>query len=88
MRRASWMMGLALLAMAGAAAAENATYTYDAIGRVASATFVDGGVTYNITYSYDAAGNRCLLDAARSGCRLLRADARRSAHRRGHSRRR
>lgn len=58
MRRVSWLLGCALLLFAGTAAAENTTYTYDSLGRLASVTYVDGGVTYNITYSYDDAGNR------------------------------
>jgi YD repeat-containing protein len=37
------------------AGAETATYTYDAIGRLASVTFNDGRV---VQYSYDATGNR------------------------------
>lgn len=58
MRRVSWLLGCAVLALAGTAAAENTAYTYDSLGRLSSVTYVDGGVTYNITYSYDAAGNR------------------------------
>ncbi|MDO8297682.1 MAG: Ig-like domain-containing protein [Caulobacter sp.] len=58
MRRATWLLGVAILALAGTAAAENTAYTYDSLGRLSSATYVDGGATYTITYSYDAAGNR------------------------------
>lgn len=58
MRRGFWLVGWAVLALASAAAAEDTTYTYDSLGRLASATFVDGGTTYIIVYSYDLAGNR------------------------------
>ena len=37
------------------AAGGNASYTYDALGRVTSANFDDGAI---ILYSFDAAGNR------------------------------
>ena len=33
-------------------------YSYDALGRLASAVYSDGSITTTITYSYDAAGNR------------------------------
>lgn len=36
-------------------AADTATYTYDSLGRLKTATFANGTV---ITYNYDAAGNR------------------------------
>lgn len=58
MRGKIWLWGMALALMATAAYADDVTYTYDALGRLKTATYVDGGVTYNIAYSYDAAGNR------------------------------
>ena len=58
MRGKIWLCGSALAFVATVAHADNVTYTYDALGRLATATYVDGGVTYNIAYSYDAAGNR------------------------------
>jgi hypothetical protein len=36
----------------------NTTYTYDAAGRIVSASYISGSTVYIISYSYDAAGNR------------------------------
>lgn len=36
----------------------NASYTYDAMGRLVSAVYTDGTKTITVTYSYDASGNR------------------------------
>ena len=51
------MIALPLLLAASAveAAGGNATYTYDFLGRVTSASYDSGAI---ILYSYDAAGNR------------------------------
>lgn len=38
--------------------AGSVSFTYDALGRIASAVYSDGTLTTTITYSYDAAGNR------------------------------
>jgi YD repeat-containing protein len=38
--------------------AGSVSYSYDALGRLASAVYADGTSTTTITYSYDAAGNR------------------------------
>ncbi|MDO8297681.1 MAG: cadherin-like domain-containing protein [Caulobacter sp.] len=46
------------LAVAAPAMAETVTYTYDARGRLATASYSTGHTT---TYSYDAAGNRTQL---------------------------
>jgi YD repeat-containing protein len=48
---------VALGASGPALTAENATYTYDALGRLATVRVV-GAPGYQITYTYDAAGNR------------------------------
>ncbi|HJS03882.1 MAG TPA: RHS repeat domain-containing protein [Variovorax sp.] len=34
------------------------SYTYDALGRLASTVYSNGTSTTTITYSFDAAGNR------------------------------
>lgn len=47
--------GLVVAAVSGPAPAASVTYTYDALGRLATATYSTGAV---ITYVYDAAGNR------------------------------
>ena len=47
-----------LCAVALAASAGSVSYSYDALGRLASAVYTDGSTTTTITYSYDAAGNR------------------------------
>jgi YD repeat-containing protein len=49
----------ALLGLLGSAAlAGSVAYTYDTLGRLATAVYSDGTTTTTITYSYDAAGNR------------------------------
>ena len=57
MRR--WIIAIGMATLVGltstAAVAGSVTYTYDAQGRVVTATYSDGTV---ITYTYDAAGNR------------------------------
>ncbi|MDQ0612257.1 YD repeat-containing protein [Variovorax sp. W1I1] len=48
-----------LLALAGfAAIAGSVSYTYDALGRLATVIYNNGTTTTTISYSYDAAGNR------------------------------
>ncbi|MBA3811444.1 MAG: RHS repeat protein [Caulobacteraceae bacterium] len=42
-------------ALAGAAHAGTVTYTYDGLGRLATASYSDGST---VTYKYDPAGNR------------------------------
>lgn len=47
--------------LASAAAADDITYTYDALGRLESATYPSKGPseqTDSVAYTYDAAGNR------------------------------
>jgi hypothetical protein len=45
--------------LAGAPAyAGSVSYTYDALGRLASTVYSNGTSTTTITYSFDAAGNR------------------------------
>jgi len=39
-------------------AATTVAYTYDNLGRLASATYTTGTVVKKITYQYDPAGNR------------------------------
>jgi YD repeat-containing protein len=51
--RAACLCSIALAAHAG-----SVSYSYDALGRLASAVYTDGSATTTITYSYDAAGNR------------------------------
>ena len=46
--------------------AGSVNYSYDALGRLASAVYSDGGSTTTITYSYDAAGNRTSVAATSS----------------------
>ena len=38
--------------------AGSVSYSYDALGRLASTVYSNGSSTTTITYSYDAAGNR------------------------------
>ncbi|MDQ0612254.1 hypothetical protein QFZ83_006425 [Variovorax sp. W1I1] len=38
--------------------AGSVSYTYDALGRMATAVYNNGTTSTTITYSYDAAGNR------------------------------
>ena len=52
------LAAVCFLAVAGPALAETVTYTYDARGRLATASYSTGHTT---TYSYDAAGNRTQL---------------------------
>lgn len=49
------LCGLAAVLVAVPASAGTVSYTYDALGRVKTATYSNGTV---ITYAYDAAGNR------------------------------
>ncbi|VTU24210.1 YD repeat (two copies) [Variovorax sp. PBL-H6] len=50
---------LCTAALAGHPAhAGSVSYSYDALGRLASTVYSDGSATTTITYSYDAAGNR------------------------------
>ena len=42
------------------------SYSYDTLGRLASAVYSDGSATTTITYSYDAAGNRTSVAATSS----------------------
>ena len=47
------------LALAGLAViAGSVSYTYDALGRLATVIYNNGTTTTTINYSYDAAGNR------------------------------
>jgi hypothetical protein len=43
--------------------AGSVSYSYDALGRLASTVYSDGSSTTTITYSYDAAGNRTSVAA-------------------------
>ena len=55
----------AALAIVGAAqATTTTTYTYDTLGRLQTAVYVDStsGHTYTYTYGYDALGNRILIN--------------------------
>ena len=47
-----------LTCAATALAANSATYTYDALGRLNKVVYSDGAKNSTVTYSYDAAGNR------------------------------
>ena len=49
------LLTLGALAGAPALATDQFIYTYDALGRLASVTYQNGG---SVTYNYDAAGNR------------------------------
>ena len=57
LKNARIALAIAILAVmtASPAIAGNVTYTYDALGRLHTATYTNGVV---ITYNYDAAGNR------------------------------
>ncbi|VTU35334.1 YD repeat (two copies) [Variovorax sp. RA8] len=58
---------LCAAALAGLPAhAGSVSYSYDALGRLASAVYSDGSATTTITYSYDAAGNRTSVAATSS----------------------
>jgi uncharacterized protein RhaS with RHS repeats len=50
------VLAACLCTVALAIHAGSVSYSYDALGRLASAVYTDGSAT--ITYSYDAAGNR------------------------------
>ena len=53
---------------AGAALANSTTsYSYDALGRLSSVTYVNGATTYTVSYTYDAAGNRTAMTVATTG---------------------
>jgi uncharacterized protein RhaS with RHS repeats len=52
------LAGSLMLNPAIACAEVNVSYTYDALGRIASVVYTDGTKTATVTYSYDAAGNR------------------------------
>ena len=52
------VLAACLCAVALAVHAGSVSYSYDALGRLASAVYTDGSATTTITYSYDAAGNR------------------------------
>ena len=52
------VLAAGLCAVALAASAGSVSYSYDALGRLASTVYGDGSSTTTITYSYDAAGNR------------------------------
>ena len=52
------VLAAGLCAVGLAASAGSVSYSYDALGRLASAVYTDGSATTTITYSYDAAGNR------------------------------
>jgi len=59
--------GLCAVALAALPAhAGSVSYSYDALGRLASAVYSDGSATTTITYSYDAAGNRTSVAATSS----------------------
>ena len=61
LKRTALFIGTALLCASlasGAVADGGVTYTYDALGRVITATYANGTV---VTFSYDAAGNRTAL---------------------------
>src|SRR5581483_12491271 len=49
------LLTLGVLAGPPALATDQFTYTYDALGRLSSVTYQNGG---SVTYTYDAAGNR------------------------------
>ena len=52
------VLAACLCSVAFAVHAGSVSYSYDALGRLASAVYADGSTTTTITYSYDAAGNR------------------------------
>ena len=45
----------------------NTTYTYDAAGRIVSASYISGSTVYIVSYSYDAAGNRTYTVVSTAG---------------------
>ena len=52
------VLAACLCTVALAVHAGSVSYSYDTLGRLASAVYSDGTSTTTITYSYDAAGNR------------------------------
>lgn len=67
LRRAVLAACLCTAALAGLPAhAGSVSYSYDALGRLASVVYSDGSATTTITYSYDAAGNRTSVAATSS----------------------
>ena len=67
LRRTALAACLCAAALAGHPAhAGSVSYSYDALGRMASAVYSDGTATTTITYSYDAAGNRTSVAATSS----------------------
>ncbi|KAF0165297.1 MAG: OmpA/MotB domain-containing protein, partial [Caulobacteraceae bacterium] len=61
-RRIALLSGLsAAVAAPGAASADTVSYTYDALGRLRSATNSNGST---VTYDYDAAGNRTTMTSS------------------------
>ena len=52
------VLATCLFTVALAAHAGSASYSYDALGRLASTVYSDGTSTTTITYSYDPGGNR------------------------------
>ncbi|MGK6305739.1 hypothetical protein [Variovorax sp. DT-64] len=60
------VLAACLCTVALAASAGSVSYSYDALGRLASAVYSDGSSTTTITYSYDAAGNRTSVAATSS----------------------
>ena len=52
------VLAAGLCAAALSAHAGSVSYSYDALGRLASTVYSNGSATTTITYSYDAAGNR------------------------------
>ena len=52
------VLAACLCAAALAAYAGSVSFTYDALGRLASTVYTSGNSTTTISYSYDAAGNR------------------------------
>ena len=60
------VLAAGLCSIALAASAGSVSYSYDALGRLASAVYSDGTSTTTITYSYDAAGNRSSVAATSS----------------------
>ena len=52
------VLAACLCTAALAAHAGSVSYTYDALGRLASTVYSNGSSTTTITYSYDPGGNR------------------------------
>jgi YD repeat-containing protein len=52
------VLAVCLCAAALAAHAGSVSFTYDALGRLASTVYSNGSSTTTITYSYDPGGNR------------------------------